>query len=551
MSGGEEQLAPGTRVGPYAIEGVIGEGGMATVYLARDVRQSLPRDVRQAAAASPRGLVALKMLRPHFAASPSHVERFAREARAASALHHRHVIEVLDVSGEGERPYLVMEYAPGETLADRLARVGRLPVDAMVAILLPIVSAVSAAHAAGIVHRDMKPENVILARQEGGGERPVLLDFGISKMLEGPRSSALTQAGTVLGTPYYLSPEQIRTEELDGRTDVYSLGVMLYELATGVRPFHSEQSVFVLMAEITLGQPTPPSQLAPSMPAELEAVILRAMAPRREDRFATADALGRALLPFAGAEARRLWARAFGADPDEIVAIEARAPAPREERTSVPPSPAPPRVAVDPWLMTQPAAATPASSPPSGAVIRGADLAALPGLADLTIGELDAFCRVARARVVPAGGELFAQGAIGETCFAIVRGAVGVSKTVDETTMALDVLEPGAFVGQDALADRATRTVTARAAEETLVIELGRDELRRMLGFHDRVALRLLELIAVSGIRQLRSGTKRLAALLEARGLGRTGEEPEVSETRPLEQLRAAVREWSVRVEEK
>ena len=528
-----EQLAAGTRLGPYEIEGLVGEGGMATVYLARGSR----------------GLVALKVLHPHFAMLPAHVERFAREARAASALHHRHVIEVLDVGADGERPYLVMEYAPGETLADRLARVRRLAAVGMVAVMLPIVSAVSAAHAAGIIHRDLKPDNVILARQEGGGERPVLLDFGISKMLEGPKGRALTQAGQVLGTPYYLSPEQIRTEELDGRTDVYSLGVMLYECATGVRQFQSEQSVFVLMAEILLGQPTAPAQLEPSISAELEAVILRAMAPRREDRFPTADALGRALLPFAGAEVCRHWARAFGVDPDDVEPITGK-PAATVEAASVPPSGAPPR-AVDPWLMTTPAGAAPASSPPSGAVMRGADLAELSGLSDLTIGELDAFCRVAKARVVAKDGELFAQGATGDTCFAIVRGAVEVSRTVDGAAMALDVLGPETFVGQDALADRATRSVTARAVEETLVIELGRDELRRLLGFHDRVALRLLELIAVSGIRQLRSGTKRLAVLLEARGLGQTREAPEVSETRPLEQLRAAVREWSVRVEEK
>jgi serine/threonine-protein kinase len=523
-----DELPAGTRLGPYVIESTIGFGGMATVYLAR--HDALGKRF------------ALKVLSPQFVAMPNCVERFVREGRAASALHHRHVIEVFDVSVAGERPYLAMEYLRGETLADRLMRLGRLPVEAIADVLLPVVSAVVAAHAAGIIHRDLKPENVIIASEADGTERPVLLDFGISKILEGATSRALTQVGQVVGTPYYMAPEQIRAEELDGRADVYALGVMMYELSTGVRPFRAEQSVFVLMAEILLGQPVLPSTIEPRVPPAFEAVILRAMASRREDRFPAADALGRALLPFASRDVQQRWARSFGADPDAIE-MPPLPPLPASRSSNPPSEPRP----FDPTLATQPVGVPAQHGEPFHAV----DLRALPALADFTDAELEAFCLAATARKLPPGAVLFDQGETGETCFLIVRGAIQLSKDLGAGHMVVDVLRPGTFVGQDALSDRATRSVTARATEETLLVELGRDQMQRLLGFHDRVALRLLELIAVSGIRKLRAGTRTLARLLEQRAVGRKPDGTGVTATRPLEQLRAAVREWSVRIDER
>lgn len=527
-------LAPGTRVGRYTIEDTIGIGGMAAVYRARPDGGGEP--------------VALKALHPRFAAVPDCVERFEREARAASSLSHPHVIRVLDVSTAAERPFLVMEYLRGETLADRLYRRGRMPADAIAGVMLPVLSAVAAAHAAGIIHRDLKPDNVILARSDGAGgaERPVLLDFGISKVFEGPRSRSLTQAGQVVGTPYYMSPEQIRSEELDGRSDQYSLGVMLYELSTGVRPFRAEQSVFVLMAEILLGQPQPPSQIDPSISSAFEAVVLRAMAARREDRFPDLLALGRALLPFAAADACRRWARSFGADPDEVEPHVASTPRAGRRTSFTPPSSPGP---VDTSIATQPI--LPRLPSRAGQVLHAADLRTFPGLSDMSDAELEAFCAVASGIELPRDTVLFEQGTTGDTCFAIVRGEVEVSKQLQGTSMVLDLLGPGAFVGQDALVDRAARSVTARAVEDTLVIELGREGVQRLLGFHDQVILRLLEMIAVSGIRQLRAGTRKLAKLLEARALGRKVDGTEITASRPLEQLRAAVREWSVKIDEK
>jgi len=454
---------------------------------------------------------------------------------------------VFDVSVAGQRPYLCMEYLRGDTLADRLFRAGRMPAQAIADVLLPVVSAVSAAHAAGIIHRDLKPDNIIIA-WGGNEDRPVLLDFGISKILEGTGNTALTQVGQVVGTPYYMAPEQIRAEELDGRADVYGLGVVIYECATGVRPFRAEQSVFVLMAEILLGQPVPPSQLEPDTPPAFEAMILRAMAARREDRYPSADALGRALLPFASPDLRKRWSAAFGADPD-APAVIITGPPPAQLTSSAPPPAASPFALIDPSQATQPA--TPAPLTRRGEPLHIADLRLLPALHDFADAELEAFCLAATGRKCPAGTVLFEQGTTGDTCFAIVRGAIELTKDLGAGRMVVDVLAPGAFVGQDVLAERATRSVTARAVEETLLIELGRDEIQRLLGFHDRVALRLLELIAVSGIRKLRGGTRTLAKLLEQRAIGRKPDGTEITATRPLEQLRAAVREWSVRIDER
>ena len=233
-----------------------------------------------------------------------------------------------------------------------------------------------------------------------------------------------------------------------------------------------EQSVFVLMAEILLGQAQPPSQIEASIPAAFEAVVLRAMAVRREDRFADVPALGRALLPFAGSDVCRRWARSFGADPDEIEPYVASAPRAAARVSLLPYS------MVDTTLATQPI--LPRLPSRGGQVLHAADLKGMPGMAELSEAELQAFCSVASGLSLAKDAVLFEQGAMGDTCFAIVRGSVEVSKQLQGTSMVLDRLGPGAFVGQDALADRAARSVTARAVEDTLVIELGRDGVQRL-----------------------------------------------------------------------
>src|SRR5512137_2962398 len=216
-------LSPGARLGPYEIVGLIGAGGMGEVYCAHDTR--LGRDV------------AIKVLAPHLAATPEARARFEREARTISQLSHPHICTLFDVGREGEIEYLVMELVEGETLAHRLEK-GPLPVAEVLSIGSQIADALDRAHRAGVVHRDLKPGNVMLTKS---GAK--LMDFGLARaaglagvpgaLTESPTvSRPLTAEGTIVGTFQYMAPEQLEGKEADGRADIWALGCVLYEMAT-------------------------------------------------------------------------------------------------------------------------------------------------------------------------------------------------------------------------------------------------------------------------------------------------------------------------------
>ena len=216
-------LAQGTELGPYVIEARLGAGGMGEVYRARDKRL--------------RRIVALKVLPPHLARTPGLRDRLEREAAAISSLNHPHICTLHDIGCQGEIDYLVMEFLEGETLAQRLKR-GTLGVRELLEFAIQIANALEAAHTKGITHRDIKPANIFIV---GRGQVKVL-DFGLAKLNQsapGPHSETLTMpgdltcAGMVVGTVAYMSPEQARGEEVDARTDLFSFGVVLYEMATG------------------------------------------------------------------------------------------------------------------------------------------------------------------------------------------------------------------------------------------------------------------------------------------------------------------------------
>ena len=248
--------------GRYTIERELGRGGMAGVYLARD--EELHR------------AVAVKVLAEHLSADDTFRARFLREARLAGRLSHPNIVQVYDVGDAGGRPFIVMEYVPGGTLAE----CGRLPPGRVAALGLQASAGLQQAHGAGLVHRDVKPGNLLLRDDDV----LKIADFGIARAAETTRH---TQAGTILGTAAYLAPEQIAGEDATPASDLYSLGAVLYELLTG-RPPYVFASLADLAAQQADGTIVPVRDLEPSVPAELEAPVMHALA--REPRFRPASA---------------------------------------------------------------------------------------------------------------------------------------------------------------------------------------------------------------------------------------------------------------------
>ncbi len=291
---------PTDTLGQYRVVARIGSGGMGDVFDA--VHISLDKRV------------AIKTLRRRYLDDPTVVARFLREGQLASRIRHPNIVDVTDVGVMDGLPCLVMELLEGETLSQTIRRDGALTLDSLVDALLPIIAAVDFAHDHGVLHRDLKPSNIFLTRSWNGEVHPKVLDFGISKLVHEPTEAALTTDSAFVGTPHYASPESVRADKpVDGRADQYSMGVILYEGATGVRPFASKGGSFVTMAmAICDGDfPSPRSHNA-NLSEAFERVILRAMALRVDDRFLGMRHLGTALLPFATERARLIWTPTFG-----------------------------------------------------------------------------------------------------------------------------------------------------------------------------------------------------------------------------------------------
>ncbi len=264
----------------------------ATVRVERHLRSGAMGAVYEATHVRTGQRVAVKTLLPDANLSERALRRFAREARAASALGHPGIVRVLDfdVAADGTH-FLVMELLRGETLEDRLARRGHLPWAEAVAITREVGAALAAAHAAGVLHRDLKPANVFLARSAHRPERAVLLDFGLARSLDDGSASRLTHSGAAVGTPAYMSPEQARGEELDARSDVHALGAILYEMVTGEPPF-LDQTLAGVYAKLLTSSAQAPSALAPEpLPAPLDGVLARALAKEPGERFASVTSL--------------------------------------------------------------------------------------------------------------------------------------------------------------------------------------------------------------------------------------------------------------------
>jgi serine/threonine protein kinase len=342
LSGAEHRVTElphvGEVIGRYALRALIGAGGMGTVYEA----EHLVLQKR----------VALKVLNPELAAFDDLRQRFVREGLAASRVRHPHVVDVTDAAEENGRAYLVMELLEGHGLDVELAKHGRLDIARASEIILPICAALSEAHAVGVVHRDMKPENVLLVRAAGDRVVPKVVDFGISDLIGGSWGNA----GVVVGTPHYMAPEQATGEPVDGLADQYAVGVMLFELLTGILPYDLSRpkDTQKLMADVAAGRTRRLSEVLPDAPERLDAVIARAMHPDPRRRFRTMERFGRALLPLASPRAVRRyrdlvdpgWSALFPAvtammlPPENDLASPPEAPStlpPVSEAPSVPP----------------------------------------------------------------------------------------------------------------------------------------------------------------------------------------------------------------------
>jgi serine/threonine protein kinase len=271
--------------GKYRVESVLGQGGMGAVFAARNVLTGKR--------------VAIKWLLPEHAASTSR-ERLLREAQIAASIEHPNVVDIYDVGEHHGGLFLVMEYLRGRNLADLLAERGRLDPEELIALLVPAMRGVHAAHLAGVVHRDLKPENIILSETDGQIV-PKVVDFGVSKAVgtSGVPHSSLTRTGALVGTPHFMALEQVDgTNLIDGRTDVYAFGVLLYRALTGHFPFDGS-SLGEVILKIGTKDPVPMRMLRPELPAELDAIVLRALLRDRSKRFADLEELARGLLPFA------------------------------------------------------------------------------------------------------------------------------------------------------------------------------------------------------------------------------------------------------------
>jgi len=291
--------------GKYLVERILGMGGMGVVLAARHLELD--------------ETVAIKMLLPHLPASGESSARFVREAKAAIRIRNEHVVRVLDVARTAEGlPYIVMEYLDGCDLGQLVERGGPLRVEDAVEYVLQACEAIAAAHALGIVHRDLKPANLFLSRASDGTACVKVLDFGISKVAESPSSGgvALTSTATVMGTPCFMSPEQLRsTRDVDARADIWSMGAILHALLTGTPPYDGESNADV-SAKIIRDAPTPLRVLRPDVPPLLESTVLRCLEKQPEMRFPGVPSLADAL----AAVAQRDDAKAAAARVTRIAA---------------------------------------------------------------------------------------------------------------------------------------------------------------------------------------------------------------------------------------
>ncbi len=325
--------------GRYQVEALLGQGGMSAVYRALDPNL--------------RRTVAVKLIHPHLSSDPEFVRRFEQEAAAVAQLRHPNIIQVFDFNHDAEVYYMVLEFVAGETLQARLkaahAANQRLPLDQAIFIMATVCDAVEYAHRRGMIHRDLKPANVML---DPHGQ-PILMDFGVAKMVGGQQHTA---TGAIVGTVSYMSPEQIRGMKVDERADIYSLGIMLYEMTAGRPPFEGDSAMTVMFKHVN--EPPPDiQQYNAAIPDELKAIIQKALTKEPGDRFATAADMARALrgLPLVKTMPAPPAAPTPPAAPEKEAAPAQPAHTVPDRAAASPPPPSVPEKAAAPPAPSQPA----------------------------------------------------------------------------------------------------------------------------------------------------------------------------------------------------
>lgn len=281
---GDDPLLGMVVEGRYKIQSVIGQGSAGTVYKA--VQELIGREV------------AIKVLHDYLVSDDEFIKRFRQEAKASSRLSHPNIITIYDfgVIPEGDRPYIAMDLLVGTPLSDLLSQVERISLDEAIPIFVQVCSALGEAHRQGVVHRDVKPENIVLVERSGQNLFPIVVDFGIARIVEESDAAKITRTGTVCGSPTYMSPEQCTSSKVDHRSDIYSLAVVIYETLTGDVPFHSDELVRVMAMHLS-DPPKPLNQVKPGLifPDALEECVYRALAKNPDQRYQSMEEFAEAL----------------------------------------------------------------------------------------------------------------------------------------------------------------------------------------------------------------------------------------------------------------
>lgn len=281
---GEDPLLGMVIEGRYRIQSVIGQGSAGTVYKA--VQELIGREV------------AIKVLHEYLVSDEEFIKRFRQEAKASSRLSHPNIITIYDfgVIPQGNRPYIAMDLLVGTPLSDYLSENERVSLNDAIPLLTQVCSALGEAHRHGVVHRDVKPENIVLVERSGQKLYPMVVDFGIARIVEESESAKITRTGTVCGSPTYMSPEQCTSSKVDSRSDIYSIGIVIYETLTGEVPFHSDELIRVMSMHLS-EPPKPLNQVKPGLifPDALEEVVNKALSKNPNDRFQTMEEMATAL----------------------------------------------------------------------------------------------------------------------------------------------------------------------------------------------------------------------------------------------------------------